>query len=211
MGREFRAKKQETKIVEGEEVDTEALWEEMREAKKGMLLAMAQCAHRFEEAAQRKIAFSVGGTAGIETLVVDKQPITKIASITNKGLDGTINVYHQKNVLAVKAALEAADGALRASMGDSPTILKITLPKITRDRREKLARELTETFSEHRHALQNLKKPVQQLLRENNPYLADDLVKRFNDEVNAHDSEYTEKMQEFQATARARILLEEEE
>eukprot|EP00754_Rhynchopus_humris_P045069 Rhum_TRINITY_DN458_c0_g1::Rhum_TRINITY_DN458_c0_g1_i1::g.1357::m.1357 len=102
FGRETRMRKAKKVADDEEAVDVDDVLEEAAEVRAQLKKTMRGLLHTLEKHIALQTALSRGGAAGIQAIVIDGQPITKLASISSQGLACTINVFHQVNVLKVK-------------------------------------------------------------------------------------------------------------
>ena len=193
FGRETRMRKAKQVSGDEEAVDVDEVLEEASEVRTQLKKTMRGLVHTLEKHIALQTALSRGGAAGIQAIVIDGQPITKLASISSQGLACTINVFHQVNVLKVKRAVEATDDAFQPSADMHPTTLKLMLPKMTGEKRERLSAVVRDAFGQCRKDMQSARVAATAPLKNRLAYIDQNLRNKVLEEIMQDEHEYSEK------------------
>ncbi|KAJ9463068.1 hypothetical protein DIPPA_70142 [Diplonema papillatum] len=204
--REFKVRKQQKIELDEDEEDEDEVIARLVAESEQLDDRLESILEKFQLQTKAIVSLSKGGTAGLETVLVEGKPITSLASISTAGIEATVNVYHTQNVTKVKKAIEEQDQAMQPKAGLTPTSLKLILPKMTGEKRAKLVGQVKETAIHSRNAGYEELKQLQADTKKDLLKIDNSKMRQFEDDIRETRHSFSEKINEIVESARIAIL-----
>jgi ribosome recycling factor len=134
-------------------------------------------------------------------------PINQVAQLgTPEATLITVQPYDMSLIGPIEKAIRTSDLGLNPS--NDGRMIRIPIPPLTEDRRKQLAKHVNKVLEDHRTAVRNIRRDVNDHLKKmmKDKALSEDEEKRFLDEIQKATDEHIHKLEEVAAKKEQEIL-----